>query len=233
MNILKLKGTIAAVTDLSPTAREYTLTLSEPMPFVAGAFVNFFFEHEGEKIRRAFSMSSSDTDHNQIALSIRLSADGQLTPIMWGQDLVGTEVDLMGPMGLNTADKFTHPHIVLVGYGVGAGVVKSLADHLVHREDVRTLTIFTGNRSVDEILHKDFFDELAAKHDKVKVTYVVSDKDAEGQYPVGYVQDHLVGLNFDNTDVYTCGQKVACESLVETVESTKPTNCTFLVEDFH
>lgn len=230
--IQQINGTISAIKDLSATAREYTIVPATPLPFVAGAFVNLFIEHDGKTIRRAFSMSSSDTNDQSFTLTIRLSLHGELTPILWDHDFQGKTVRLMGPLGLNTADKMSAPHAFLFGFGVGAGVVKSLADHLAAKPDLKTLTIVTGNRSIDEILHKDYFDELAKNNPKVTVTYVVSDK-TQSQYPTGYIQEHIGAYDFNNADVYMCGQKVACDALTETVSAKAPKNCTFFVEDFH
>ncbi len=230
--IKKQKATITKIVDLSPTAREYTLALSEPMPFSAGAFVNLFLDCDGEMVRRAYSISSSDKNNKEITLSIRLSLDGKMTPFMWREDLLGREVDIMGPLGLNTASKMQAKKVYLFGFGVGAGVVKSLAAHMLDRDDVEKLVVMTGSRNIGDILHKDYFDEVQ-KDGRVTVTYVVSDKDNAGDCPSGYIQDHLDGLDFNDSDVYVCGQKVACDGLLEKVKSTNPENCNFFVEDFH
>ncbi|MCA9356757.1 hypothetical protein H6784_06005 [Candidatus Nomurabacteria bacterium] len=230
--IKKMSGLITKVTDLSPTAREYVIKPSELMPFTAGSFVNLFVEHSGEKIRRAFSMSSADTNPDEFAITIRLSPNGKLTPLLWAEDYVGREIELMGPLGLNTADKMTASKTFLFGFGVGAGVVKSLAENLGARDNLNSLTIVTGNRSTEEILHKDFFDSLSETNEKVSVKYVVSDN-SQTIYPIGHIQDHLTEYDFSNSDVYMCGQGVACDALEKTISSTNPTNCNFFVEDFH
>lgn len=233
MNSIKqLNGTITAVRDISATAREYTITPETPLPFIAGAFVNVFLENEGKTIRRAFSMSSSDQDADSIKLSIRLSLNGEMTPLLWGKDFTGQSVRLMGPLGLNTADKMKSAKVFLFGFGVGAGVVKSLADHISRRDDLESLTILTGNRSIDEILHKDFFDELVGKNKKVSVTYVVSDK-TQSEFPTGYIQENISACDFNNADVYMCGQGIACKALEESIRATNPQNCNFFIEDFH
>lgn len=230
--IKQLQGTITAVRNLSPTAREYTITPQEPLPFVAGAFVNMFLEHEGTTIRRAFSMSSSDQVSDSFTLSIRLTPDGALTPLLWNNDYISQNVRLMGPLGLNTADTMKSDRIFLFGFGIGAGVVKSLADHIASRKGTTSLTIVTGNRSTEEILHKDFFDTLAQRHDNVQVTYIVSDK-TQTHYPAGYIHEHLDAHDFTNADVYMCGQGVACTALETAIKNTRPQNCNFFIEDFH
>lgn len=233
MNPIKqMLGTITTITELSPTAREYTITPEQPFNFIAGAFVNVFVEHEGKTIRRAFSMSSSDQDSTSFNLTIRLSLKGELTPILWDEDFSGKSVKLMGPLGLNTADKMISKKVYLFGFGVGVGVIKSLADHIAKRPDLESLTIVTGNRSIDEILHKDYFDTLAASNSKVKVAYVLSDT-TQTQYPVGYIQQHVGAYDFDDADIYMCGQEVACTALETTIKEKGPKDHTFFIEAFH
>ena len=138
----------------------------------------------------------------------------------------------MGPLGLNTADKMKSDKVFLFGFGVGAGVVKSLAEHIASRPDLKSLTIVTGNRNIEEILHKDYFDQIAATHKNINVTYVVSDKN-QTTYPTGYIQEHIGNYNFNNADVYMCGQGVACQGLETEIKKTTPQNCNFFIEDFH
>lgn len=115
MNPIKqIAGTVNKVRDLSPTAREYTIRPDNPFPFVAGTFVNLFVTHEGEVIRRAFSISSNDDNNLEFTLSIRLSPDGKLTPIMWSKNMIGEKVKIMGPLGLNTVDRIQSNKIFLL-----------------------------------------------------------------------------------------------------------------------
>ncbi len=233
MPIKKIKGTITAVSDISSTAREVELTLSEPMLFIAGSFVNMFIENDGEVLRRAFSISSSEEETSQVRLSIRLNPGGGVTPLFWNDDIVGKDVEVMGPLGLNTADKMKSENIFLFGFGVGAGVIRSLAEHFVRARDLTSLTIVTGSRTETEILHKDFFDALATKNKNVSVDYVLSKPPADSSYKEGYIQQHLNGLDFNNAHVYVCGQEAACDELVGIIESQKPIDCEFMVEGFH
>ena len=119
-----MSATVSAITTLSKSARDYTLTLPEELGFTAGQFVNIFMDIDGKKVRRALSISSSDTIQNSITVSIRRSPDGIMTPVMWSRDMTGEVVELVGPLGLNTGDKMHAKNVYLFGYGVGAGVVK-------------------------------------------------------------------------------------------------------------
>lgn len=230
--IKKISAVITGVTDLTPTARIVTLTLAEPLPFVAGAFVNLFINHEGVIHRRAFSISSSDRNTSTIDLTIRLSQTGLVSPLFWAPSIVGTEVEIMGPLGLNTADKMLQSHKFLCGFGVGAGVVKSLAEHFVHDPACTDLTILLGFRHENDLIHADYFDHLAQSN-QATVRYVLSQPHTDTTHRSGYLQNHISDLDFTDADVYVCGQEIACEALIAAVELSKPLSCHHFIEGFH
>ena len=233
MSIKKTFGIITNIKDLTKTSKEVGITLGEPIGFVAGSFVNLFLDIDGEKVRRAYSISSSDKEQNIITVAIRLSPAGKLTPIFWNKNLVGEKVELMGPLGINTADKMNHKKIYLFAYGVGAGVVKSLADYFCAEDGITDLIIMTGSRFEDEIIYKAYFDRLAEVYPKVRISHIVSKPQENSSYKKGYIQDYIDNLDFNNSDVYACGQESACASLVEKIKNSNPKDCAFFVEAFH
>ncbi len=233
MSIKKMTGVIVKITDLSKTAKDVTIALPEDLNFKPGSFINIFMDINGQSVRRAFSISSSDTVQNEISVSIRLSRDGVMSPLFWQEDQTGKTIELMGPLGVNTADKMHAKKICLFGFGVGAGVTKSLLDHFVREERVEHIILMTGSRSEDEILHKDYFDSVALHNTKVEVRHVVSQLSTRGILRAGYIQDNIDGINFNDVDVYVCGQQVACDQLTEKISAQNPQNCTFFIEAFH
>jgi NAD(P)H-flavin reductase len=233
MNIKRTFGTIKKITDLSPTAKEILINLDTPLDFTAGSFVNVFMNIDGEKVRRAYSISSDYAEQRKISIAMRLSPNGKMSPLFWENDLTGEKIELMGPLGLNTAEKMNSSKIYFFAFGVGAGVVKSLAHHFSCSSQAKDITIMTGSRSEDEILYKHYFDELAEKNKKVKITYVVSQSSETTSFKKGYIQDHIDGLDFSKSDVYVCGQESACNELVEKIKTTAPIECNFFIEGFH
>lgn len=233
MSIKKLTGTITNIVDLSATAKDVTVSLPENIDFKPGSFVNLFMDINGEKVRRAFSISSSDKVQNTVSFSIRESLQGVMSPVFWKSDQTGVTVELMGPLGLNTADKMHSENVYLFAFGVGAGVVKSLLDHFADRKEVTKIVVMTGSRSEDEILHKDYFDSIAQTHPHIEVRHVVSQPAVKGIFREGYIQDHIGGIDFNNSDVYACGQEVACDGLVAKIKEQNPQNCNFFIEAFH
>ena len=116
--IKKTLGTDLEINNLSKTVKEIKFSLPEPFDFIAGSFVNIFIDIMGEKVRRAYSISSSDKDNKSFAISIRLKPDGKMSKEFWDKNLIGEKIELMGPLGLNTADKMKQSKIYLFGFGI-------------------------------------------------------------------------------------------------------------------
>ncbi len=233
MNIKRTVGTIKKITTISPTAKEILIDLDTPLNFIAGSFVNIFMDIDGKKVRRAYSLSSDDTEQKSVTLTMRLSPEGTMSPLFWKRNLEGAKLEIMGPLGLNTAEKMQHKKLYLFAFGVGAGVVKSLAEHFSNTHPSRDIVIMTGSRSEDEILYKPYFDTLASKHENVRVFYVLSQVEAPSGFKHGYIQNHITDFNFSESDVYVCGQESACNELVQKIKATEPANCDFFIEGFH
>jgi len=233
MNIKKTTGEIISVINLSKTAKDIKIKLLDPIDFIAGSFVNVFIDINGEKVRRAYSISSSSCIKDTINLTIRLSPEGTMTPFFWNNNMIGRTVELMGPLGLNTVDKMKQNKIYLFGFGVGAGVVKSIADYFSKIKTIENITIITGNRTEDEILYKDYFDKLVKDFKNISVTYVVSRIHDGAKIPNGYIQDHIDGFDFNNSDVYICGGEASCNDLTNKIKSMNHDNCNFFIESFH
>ncbi|MCR4285837.1 MAG: FAD-binding oxidoreductase [Candidatus Kaiserbacteria bacterium] len=233
MSIQIQEGIISHVTDLTKTAKEVIITLADALVCPPGSFVNFFIELSGAPVRRAYSVVNANAEQKTVTFSVRHTLNGVVTPEFWKDDIIGRTVRVMGPLGLNTADKLSHATVHLFAYGIGAGVIKAIAEYSLQNPTVTTMTITTGSRNEEDIVYKSYFDEIAKDNPHVTVKYVISDP-LDQSYPFkGYVQDHLEGLSFDDSDIYMCGQEKACNALLEKIKATNPQNTSFFVEAFH
>ncbi len=234
MKVKKLTGNIASFRDISPTAREITIELPESLDFIAGAFVNTFFDVGGETIRRAYSISSDESEQNHITLSIRKVTGGKAVEFFWKSDIVGSSVSIMGPLGINTADKLTKRKLFLFGFGIGISVIMAMLRHALRRDDIDEIVVMTGARDESESIYLDEIKTLAQTNKHVTPRHVLSrpQHTETSSFRTGYIQDHIDGFTFDNADVYVCGHKAACDELVETIRKTHPNECVFHVEAF-
>lgn len=231
MKLINTKAIITVAKDLSPTARELTLVPEVPFDFLPGMFVNIFMKHNDETFRRAYSISSDPNQKDSFTISARLMRDGKMSPLFWHEDIVGKEVTVMGPMGFNTIEKIDKEKVYLFAFGIGAGVIKSIAHELERKNNIKEIYIVTGNKNESEIIYKDFFEELS-KNKKIKIRHVLSKPHDTGYKNIGYIQDFIHDFNFNDSSAYICGSTKACEGLKEKIESMKPENFNSIIEAF-
>ncbi|QQR76506.1 FAD-dependent oxidoreductase [Candidatus Nomurabacteria bacterium] len=233
MKIKIIKGKINKIVDLSKTAKEVEIKLSEPLDFSAGAFVNLFINIDGQKIRRAYSIASSPEEKDIIKIAMRLTPNGKMSTLFWTKDMTGEELEIMGPLGLNTVDKMNRKKVYLFGFGIGAGVTKGLVEYFKDMLDLEKLTIFTGSKFENEVLYKDYFENLTHQNNKIEFNFTVSRPEENSNCTKGYIQDHIGKYDFNNSDIYICGQESACNELVAKIKSLNPIDYDLFVEGFH
>lgn len=232
MKLINTKAKILSAINLSPTAREISVIPETPLDFIPGMFVNIFIEHEGKTLRRAYSISSDPQQKEVFTVSARLLLGGEMSPIFWSDDIVGKEIKVMGPMGFNTLEKITKKKVYLFAFGIGAGVIKSIAHGLLQRPELEELHIVTGNRDEEELLYRDVFKNLAKEDARVDVMNVLSKPKDPDYGPKGHVPDFVGDLDLSNASIYACGSTKACESLKEKIENGPHKNYDLILEAF-
>ncbi|MDQ5928011.1 MAG: ring,2-phenylacetyl-CoA epoxidase subunit PaaE [Patescibacteria group bacterium] len=234
MKIKKLTATITSFRDLSPTAREITIELPEDLNFTAGAFVNTFFDVNGETIRRAYSISSDDSNQRAITLSIRKVPEGKAAGFFWKSDIIGSTLSIMGPLGINTADKLTKRRLFLFGFGIGVSVIMAMLRHALKQNTIDEIVVMTGSRNEIESIYLDELTALSQSKKNMTFRRVLSRPEYTdaSSFETGFIQDHISDFAFDDADVYICGHKAACDSLTETIQKTHPNEYVFHVEAF-
>ena len=232
MQIIKTK--ISKIKDLSPTAREITFHLKEDFDFKAGQFINLFEEINGERIRRAYSLSSDPKNKKEITISVRKKKDGFLSKTFWDNDILEKEFQIMGPLGKNTSDKITHSKVFLFGFGIGVSVIKSVLSDLLHHDNIKEIYLATGSFNEEEIIYKNLFEEMKEKFPKklIKTKYILSNSIDENYPYIGYIQKYIDDFDFNNSDIYICGQNIACKSLKKEIKEKNPNDFNFIIESF-
>ncbi len=235
MKIKKVQGTIQAIHELSSTAREVHISLDETLDIVAGCFVNIFITIDGEVHRRAYSIASDCDTKKEIQLAIRRKEGGTVSSQFWARDIIGTRLQIMGPLGLNTVDKMQSERVFLIGYGIGVSVIKSLMHAIIKNPNIKEIHIIMGCKDEGEMLYKDFFTQHESADSRVTTRFVLS-KSNDKSYPyIGFAQEYISDYNFNNADVYICGQTIACNSAKSAIlaQSNGGDSIQFFIEDFH
>ena len=203
-----IQATITAIRDLGKDTKEYVFQFHQPTEVVyqAGQFMLVKITHDPPAYR-AYSISSFDEDHRQVAMIIKRVEQGYGTDIIFEHFKTGDSVQLEGPMGDVLVPEKGTEKMVFIANGIGiTPFIPLVREALEHRPEVAQVTLVTGQRFADELLYHDYFKEMAKKHPHFDYQPIVSREDAPGM-PRGHVTKLLENRDYTGTKAYLCGTK--------------------------
>lgn len=212
--VVKTRGSIKKIVDLTPTVRHFVLELEDEMEYVAGQFVNLSFNEEGELFRKPYSICSEPTNNREIELCIKLVEDGKVTPRLWKKK-EGDKVDIMGPLGMFTCQESKKNSLIFIGTGTGVGPLRGIIKDLLTKKVEKNITLILGVRYQNEILYDKEFENLTKKNPNFKFVKVISRPTENWEGRVGHVQDNLEGIDVLNSEAYICGLPIMVETTSE------------------
>lgn len=211
--------TISKVRDLGDGMTCYTLVPDEEKGtdhvayFYAGQYLSVNYNIDGMPLTRAYSISSSPKRalEGEIEISIKRVKDGLVSNWVQENWKVGTKVDTSGPLGTFTYEGIRDAKNV-IGLAGGSGITPflSFAQAIADGDEDFDLTLLFGCRTEDVIVYKEELDALAAKTDKFKVVYVLSDEEKEG-YEHGFLSADLIkkyAPEGEEYSIFMCGPQV-------------------------
>lgn len=216
--ITRTTGKIESFKELSPSVRHFKLKLKDPLPYHSGQFINLIYSTKTEKIKRAYSIASapSNKSNSEIELCIKHVENGKFSPILFQDNLLELEFNVMGALGLF---KIRNPNKnqVFLGAGTGVAPLRSFILELLYNQNCTSpISLFLGIRYENEILYEQEFLELEKKFSNFKFHPIVSRPTKFWKGKNGYVQHHIENIeNLKETEFYICGLK----SLVDECEN--------------
>lgn len=152
----------------------FTLTLKPQAPsfqFEAGQYVDVYLNKNGSRHLRTFSISSSPEDYQQqgtLQLTIRIQADGALTPWMATQLQPGHVIYLGEPAGQFVLPKGIQPVLMIAG-GSGITPFRSMLRSLSQRGESRSVCLIYFAR--EPLFEKELV-TLYAEHPNLDIHFV-------------------------------------------------------------
>lgn len=182
--------------------------ISGEMAYKPGQYLMIDKELEGQKIKRAYSISSTVKELPIFDLTVRRFPDGKMSS--WLTNLgPGEEIEMIGPLGLFTADMGSNKQKILIAIGCGIAPLKAMLERWVS-DEIFSVKLFYGNRFLSGIPYHNYFLDLAIRNNNFDYYPCVSrlEKPVESIY-AGRVYDVMAEELSDFTDVdfYLCGSK--------------------------
>jgi len=151
------------------TADAISLTLTEadgsPFEFVAGQFLSFDVEVDGEVHRRAYSLATPPLAGRPAHVTIKRVAGGRVSNHLNDHAEIGMTLNVLGPSGAFTMEPAScAERLVLIAGGSGITPIASIAEMALEAAPSSRVTLLYGNRSEADVIFRERFDALAATH---------------------------------------------------------------------
>jgi len=165
--VREFRTRVASIIDLTHDIKQLTLALEAPntIDFTAGQFMQIEapeYELTDEPVYRAYSLSSSPSQHNTIEMEIRLVPDGICTTYIHRHLKVGDTMTVNGPYG-NFCLSNTDAPIICIAGGSGMAPIKSILSHMKEQNIQRKAMYFFGARSKRDLFLLDEMKQLESE----------------------------------------------------------------------
>lgn len=213
-------GTVAKITDLTPTAKGVFIELDSDIHFQAGQYVNLHVP--GVELPRAFSLANPPSEKRMIELDVRHVPGGQATGYIHHALKVGDRLRLNGPYGRFFVRRSAPEDLLFMAGGTGLSSPKSMVLDLLESGETRTITLVYGARNRAELYDDALFRELAAAHANFHYVPALSSPDPLDGWTgeTGFVhevaQRHFNG-DFRKHKAYMCGPPLMIDACITTL----------------
>ena len=186
--------------------------------------------------RRNYSLASNPDKDSQLRFNIRFAAPpiGLLVKAGAGSSYVfnlkaGDRVTAVGPFG-DFHIKDTDREMIYVGGGAGMAPLRSHISHLLESlQSKRKISFWYGARSEQEMLYREYFEELAGKHENFSfhVAYSEPLPGDEQSAHTGFIHDvlneHYLAGHSDvaGVDYYLCGPPLMMQAALGMLKDMK------------
>lgn len=214
-------GTVSRLEHLTADILGIWITVSEPIEFQAGQYVNLHVE--GVERPRAFSIASSPSSEKEIELHVRLVPGGEATPRLHSELAVGDQVRFSGPYGRFFVRRSAGKPMLFLAGGSGLSSPKSMVLDLLESGCDQDITLVHGVRTVNDVYFADEFRALETTYENFTYVPVLSEHDAAlGDWTgeIGYVHEaaeRRFDGSFKGMSAYLCGPPPMIEACIRSL----------------
>lgn len=218
--IVDYRATVSEITDMTPDVKKIILSLDEEIEFQAGQYIQL--DIPGVEGPRAFSIANSPDHPDHVELHIRLVAGGAGTTYLHNDLSEGDELSFSAPYGHFFVRKSQKKPMIFIAGGTGLSSPKAMVEELLQAGYDKPLTLCHGVRSKADLYYRDYFEELAQKHDNFTYIPALSEKKDDDEWggEVGFIHEvaerHFEG-SFAGHQAYLCGPPPMIEASIRTL----------------
>ena len=188
---LKIKHIARETPDCVRVTLDVPAELRETFRFTQGQYLTFRHQHNGEELRRSYSLCSSPLD-GEWQVAIKKVPDGRFSTLAVDSLRAGETLDVLPPAGhFYTA---LHPaqakHYALFAAGSGITPVFSILKTVLLSEPLSRVTLVYGNRGRNSIIFKEALEALKNKFlHRLSVHHILSREQGEADLLFGRIDE--------------------------------------------
>lgn len=200
--------------DCVSVAFEVPAANQEDFKFIPGQYLTFKHMHEGEEIRRSYSICSAPHE-GELRVAIKKVEGGIFSTYANEKMAVGDRLETMPPMGNFTVEVDANNDKNYVAFGAGSGITPmlSIIKTVLLEEPKSQFTLVYGNQSFQSIIFREEIEALKNKYlDRFQVLHILSRERLESDLNYGRIDTEKCDtlcqtlVSLENIDqVFICG----------------------------
>lgn len=187
-----------------------------PLRFEAGQFLTFHLDVDGQRIRRAYSLSSSPLDGPGATITVKRIEGGRGSVFMNERVTAGDTLMALGPSGSFVAGEARE--LVMIAGGSGITPIASITETLLRTRDDVAIHLIYGNRAEADIIFRDRLEALARTHDALSLDLALEAPPDGWTGPTGRLDPSVLGPWLDGLGedtgraYYLCGPEAMMDA---------------------
>lgn len=197
----------------TPSTKTFRLVSEDQYlpPFQAGQYITLYLEIGHIRTSRPYSISSQPNQRGYYDITVKRVAAGLVSHFLLDRIHRGDTLTSSGPEGHFFFNPLIHQkNMVCIAGGSGITPVMSMIREICARGLDRTVTLFYGNRTTDDVI---FHDELTYLSDRFKnIDYIPVIEEPADEYGgacgfmTGALIEEIIG-DIDRKSFFVCGPK--------------------------
>lgn len=166
-------ATVTAVHDETPRVRTISLNVPGWTMHRPGQHVDIrLTAQDGYQAERSYSIASASTDQSQIELTVERVTDGEVSPFLHDELMLGDRFEVRGPIGgYFVWDPAAADPILLIAGGSGVVPLMAMIRQRARVSSRAPCTLLFSCRTPEDVIYAAELDQLAARGDGLRVVY--------------------------------------------------------------
>jgi Na+-transporting NADH:ubiquinone oxidoreductase subunit F len=192
------------------------------MDYKPGQYIQIKIPADGATEFRAYSMASNPDEKGRVEINVKQIPEGLGSTYIHDLE-AGEQIDFSGPYG----DFYLHTdsgrEIVCVAGGVGLAPIKSIVMYWEAHGLKRTLWLFYGARTIDDLYDHEYFRDLDERFDRFIYRPALSEPGEEWTGETGFIHT-VIEKELPpepSKEAYLCGPPIMIDAVTEVLVAKK------------